>query len=112
VLPLTRSRPMLFVLATMLGLMWLGARNRVETGVRSTRATLMVVGDAIDAYRADNNGRCPESLTALGDEGYLLIEAKDAWGQPLQLTCPGRRHPGRYDLISFGPAGRELERIE
>lgn len=113
-LPWARSRPMLAALGMIVLLLLLGMRARTQTGVRSTRATILTVRHAIDNYRADHKGRCPSSLSALNKEGYLAIEPTDAWGRLLRLTCPGRRNPGEYDLISLGPSGdlRGLHRIE
>jgi general secretion pathway protein G len=95
-------------------LLFLGARERDRAGIRATRATLQVVREAIDAFRADHERRCPDSLAKLREEGYLAVAAEDAWGRPLQLTCPGRRNPDSYDLLSYGPSGdmRGLDRVE
>jgi general secretion pathway protein G len=112
--PWTRSKPLLTALATIALLLLLGMRERDKTGVRSTRATLLVVRDALDAYRADHGGSCPDSLASLREEGYLVIDPKDAWGRPFAFSCPGRRHPDGYDLVSYGASGdqRGLDRIE
>lgn len=95
-------------------LLILGIRQRTRIGVRSTRATLLVVREGLNAYRADNDWRCPPSLDALKQQGYIGVDPVDAWGRPLVLTCPGRRHPQGYDLVSYGPTGdmRGLDRIE
>ena len=113
-LPWTRTRPALAGLSMVALLLFFGARQRQRTGRRSTRATLLVVHQALDAYRADHEQRCPSSLEQLRSEGYLSVAAVDAWGRPLQLTCPGRRNPSTYDLVSFGPSGdmRGLDRVE
>ncbi len=91
-----------------------GMRERSTIGIRSTRATMLVVREGIDAYRADHERRCPASLAVLTKEGYLTVAPVDAWGRPLQLTCPGRRNPQSYDLLSFGPSGdmRGMSRVE
>jgi general secretion pathway protein G len=109
-----RSRALVAALGMVLLLLYFGLRERTRTGIRSTRATLLVVREAIDAYRADHDKRCPASLTSLKDEGYLKVDPIDAWGRPLVLTCPGRRNPEGYDLVSFGPSGdmRGLDRVE
>jgi len=113
-LPWLRSRPLMAALFMMTLLALLGMRQRDQVGIRTTRATLIVVREAIDAYRSDHQKRCPESLATLRDEGYLVIAPEDAWGRPFHLTCPGRRHPDGYDLVSYGPSGdvQGLERIE
>jgi general secretion pathway protein G len=111
---LSRARP--FAVATAMGLfvLLLGARERRKTGVRATRATLSVVHSAVDVYRADHEHKCPPSLTALRTDGYLASDAVDAWGRPLRLTCPGRKDPEGFDLMSDGPDGEmgALSRVE
>jgi general secretion pathway protein G len=113
-LPWTRTRPIFAGLSMVVLLLFFGMREREQTGRRSTRATLLVVHRALDAYRADNDQRCPTSLEQLHSDGYLKTRPSDAWGRPLQLTCPGRRNPSTYDLVSFGPTGdmRGLDRVE
>ncbi|MFT3775367.1 MAG: type II secretion system protein GspG [Minicystis sp.] len=111
---LARARPFAAAIAMMLLLLLLSARERRKTGIRQTRATLGVVHAALDTYRADHERRCPASLQQLKREGYLAIEPLDAWGHPLRLTCPGRRAPDGYDLMSDGPDGEMggLDRVE
>jgi general secretion pathway protein G len=110
----TRSRPAIAALGMIILLLLLGARGRTESGVRSTRAQLLLVRAALDAYRADHQMKCPASLTQLQTEGYMRAKPIDAWGRSLRLTCPGRRNPKSYDLVSLGPEGdtRGLFRIE
>lgn len=113
-LPWVRARPLVAALGMILLLLFLGKRERRRTGIRSTRATIFVVREAVDAYRADHGGRCPKSLGTLDQEDYLKIQPVDAWGRTLLLTCPGRRNKDGYDLISYGPSGdaRGLDRVE
>lgn len=110
----SRARPFAVALLAALSMLLLGARERKKTGVRATRATIGVVHTAVAAYRADHERRCPESLAALKREGYLGIEPTDAWGHSLRLTCPGRKNPEGYDLMSDGPDGElgGLDRVE
>jgi general secretion pathway protein G len=111
---ISRARPFAAGLAMVLLLLFLGARERRKTGERATQATLGVVHVAVDAYRAEHERRCPPSLDALKREGYLAIEPVDAWGHVLRLTCPGRKDPEGYDLMSDGPDGEMggLDRVE
>jgi len=111
---LSRARPFAAAIAMMLLLLLLGARERRKTGIRQTRATLGVVHEAVAAYRAEHDRRCPESLAALQRERYLVIAPVDAWGHPLRLTCPGRKDADGYDLMSDGPDGEMggLDRVE
>ncbi len=110
----TRSRPALATLGMILLFLLLGSRQRTQNGVRTTRAQLLLVRQALDAYRADHQMQCPSSLTQLRNEGYMGNSPTDAWGRPLVLTCPGRRNPESYDLVSLGPEGdaRGIDRIE
>jgi general secretion pathway protein G len=111
---LDRARPFAAGLLMVLLLLVLGARERRKTGIRATRATLGVVHVALSTYRADHERRCPPTLEQLKKEGYLAIDPVDAWGHPLRLTCPGRKDPGGYDLMSDGPDGEMggLDRVE
>lgn len=111
---LNRVRPFVVVIATMLVMILFGVRERRLAGIRSTRATLFTAHQAVEAYLADHEQRCPESMAALTREGYLGEEAVDAWGRPLRLVCPGRESLDGYDLMSDGPDGVPggLDRIE
>ena len=112
--PWLRSRALLAGVVMAVLLLLFGLRERDRIGERSTRARILVVREAIDAFRADHEGGCPQALTALKDQGYLEVDPTDAWGRPLILTCPGRRNPGSYDLVSYGATGdmRGLDRVE
>jgi general secretion pathway protein G len=109
-----RAKPIAAAAVMIALLLLLGARERRLTGIRSTRATLALVHAGVAAYRADHERRCPPSLATLKAEGYIAIDPVDAWGRPLRLTCPGRKDPEGYDLMSDGP-DREiggLDRVE
>ncbi len=112
--PWMRSRALLAGIGMAAVLLVLGMRQRDSIGERSTRATMLVVREGIDAYRADHEGQCPGSLAALEQEGYIHVSPVDAWGRSLTLTCPGRRNPDSYDLVSYGASGdmRGLDRVE
>lgn len=113
-LGLSRARPFLLSLLVLALLVLIGARDRRKTGERATRASLLVVRQGIDSFRADNEGRCPSRLDDLVTKGYLAELPNDAWGRPFRLTCPGRKNPSGYDLSSDGPDGEPggLDRIE
>jgi len=51
----------------------------------------------------ENNGDCPENLSALRADGTLSKEAKDPWGKELQFACPGEENSEGFDLTSSGP---------
>ena len=136
---ISRARPFAAAIAAIAFLLLVGARERRHAGIRSTRATLGVVAQAVDAYRADHEWRCPPALEVLNKDGYLGPPPTDAWGHPFRLTCPSRRSwlgpqtpdqaagqgpqtpqatarrdPGGYDLMSDGPDGEMggLDRVE
>jgi hypothetical protein len=113
-LRLGRVRPFLTG-ALMLGLVFLIAmRERHASGVRQTRAELLRVRRAVDAYLAEHNGGCPPDLEAVKPFGGFKQTPRDAWSSPLRLLCPGRREGSAYELMSDGPDGLAggLDRIE
>lgn len=115
----TRARPFAAVLVVLTLCLWMGARERYRSGVRSTRATLLTARRAVDSFRADSAGQCPQPSTGgnwqeIVARGYLVAPPIDAWGHVLTLTCPSR-HPNKsYDVLSDGPDGQPggLDRIE
>lgn len=113
-LGLSRAKPLAAALGMMMLLLLLGVRERRLVGVRSTRTTLALVHGAVAAYRADHERRCPAALSELRAQGYLAVDPVDAWGRPIRLTCPGRKDPEGYDLMSDGPDGEigGLDRVE
>jgi general secretion pathway protein G len=113
-LRLTRARPFVAVLLVIGLAVLLGTRERQRTGERSTRAALLIVRRAVDAYRADHDGKCPKQLEELESSSLLSELPSDAWGRPLRLLCPSRREGVAYDLSSDGPDGEPggLDRIE
>src|SRR5262245_43502151 len=80
-----RARPFVVGFLVLSALFWFGARERQRTGERATRAALLVTRRAIDAYRADHEGKCPKQLEELETGGYLASLPEDAWGRPLRL---------------------------
>ncbi len=109
-----RVRPVLLLLGIVGFLILIAAREREESGIRETRATLLGVRRVLDAYMAENDGNCPKSLEEALDFGTYERPPRDAWGHPLRLVCPGRRPGERYELLSDGPDGKPggLDRIE
>lgn len=109
-----RVRPILLFGGLVLFLVLIGAREREKSGIRETRALLLGVRRALDAYMAENDGACPKSLEEVLDYGSFESIPYDAWGNPLRLVCPARRPGERYELLSDGPDGKPggLDRIE
>src|SRR3954452_7240812 len=113
-LGLARIRAFFLGMVVVSLLVLLGMRERQRTGERSTRAALLVVRRALDAFRADHEGKCPKQLEELESGRYLKDLPDDAWGRPLRLACPSRREGVAHDLSSDGPDGEPggLDRIE
>jgi general secretion pathway protein G len=113
-LGLYRLRPLLAVVGVVGLLVMILLRERQDSGIRRTRALLLDVRQAVDAYLADHKGQCPESFAALSDYGSFKATPRDAWGQPLTLICPGAEPGEAYRLVSAGPDGLAggLDRIE
>ncbi len=75
-----------------------------------TRTTIARVMQAVEAFRADHDGRCPTTLAELVSPGgrrdpYLARFPSDGWGRPFRYQCPGRKYPRSVDLTSAGPSG-------
>lgn len=111
---LARVRPFFGAALLLAAVVLLGMRERQRTGERATRASILVARRAVDAYRADHDGKCPRQIEELQSAGYVMEAPDDAWGRPLRLVCPGREDPASYDLMSDGPDGEPggLDRIE
>lgn len=82
--------------------------------LRSTRAELLLVHQAMTKFRADHPGVCPKHLGELVTAGYLRRPPVDGWNRPLRLRCPARQGPSSYALSSDGPDGIAggLDRVE
>jgi general secretion pathway protein G len=111
---LGRLRPFVVIFGAVFFVTFVGVRERRASGVRQTRATLVGVRRAVDAYLADHDGGCPPSLEKAAEEAHVEVTPRDAWGRPLRLVCPGRWEGARYELMSDGPDGEPggLDRIE
>jgi general secretion pathway protein G len=101
------------VLAAAVVLLGAWALLRVESrrrAVHATRASIANVMRAVEAFRADHEGRCPAGAAQLvaptdGHEPYLARAPRDGWGRALRIACPGRLHPASADVTSAGPSG-------
>lgn len=109
-----RLRPIALVCAVIGFVLLVGARERRQSGIRETRATLGSLRRAVDAYLAENNGACPSGLDRVLEFSSYKQVPRDAWGNALRLVCPSRRPDERYELISDGPDGKPggLDRVE
>jgi len=109
-----RLRPVVLVCSAVGFIILVGARERRQSGVRETRATLGSMRRAVDAYLAENQGSCPPQLDRVLEFSSFKQAPRDAWGNPLRLICPSRRSDERYELLSDGPDGKPggLDRVE
>ena len=112
---LGRVRPIALGLAIATLLVLIGMHEHREAGIRRTRATLLVVRPAIEAYMADHDGGCPPALSVLPEQYARFKEPpSDAWGHRLRLICPADARGLSYVLESGGPDGEPggLDRIQ
>lgn len=112
---LGRVRPVAAGLGLVAVLVLIVMHEQRQTGMRRTRATLLGVRPAIEAYMADHDGACPPALSALTEQYARFREPpRDAWGQQLRLICPADQHGKSYVLESGGPDGEPggLDRIQ
>jgi general secretion pathway protein G len=109
-----RGLQVLGVVAVVAVSVLLYRRERHAADVRATRAEIGTTADAVALWRADHDRTCPGSMADLVSGGYLHEVARDAWGRPLRVTCPGRRDPLGFDVTSDGPDGEPggLDRVE
>ncbi len=109
-----RARPFVWALFGVLLVVAIGVRERRAAGVRRTKAIMHDVRSALDRYLAANDGQCPRRFSQLEKYGRVRGIPKDAWGNPLRLTCPAPRGDLPYALSSDGPDGHwgGLDRIE
>lgn len=78
----------------------------VKARETSLKKSLFVMRDVIDQYAADQ-GRYPDTLQALVDQGYLralpvdpFTRASDTWIEVMEDTADGEDMPGVFDLHS------------
>lgn len=112
---LGRVRPIVLVVGVVVVVVMIGVNEHREAGIRRTRATLLGVRPAIEAYMADHDGGCPPTLGALAAQYARFKEPPaDAWGNPLRLICPADALGKSYVLESGGPDGVPggLDRIQ
>ena len=112
---LGRVRPIAIGLGIAGVLVLIGVHEHRQAGIRRTRATLLGVRPAIEAYMADHDGGCPPSLGVLPAEYARFKEPpSDAWGKQLRLICPAEKLGKSYVLESGGPDGEPggLDRIQ
>jgi general secretion pathway protein G len=62
------------------------------------------VAEASIMYMQLPGGACPKSVDELIAQGDLRKnDAKDPWGTPYTLRCPGTQDPDGVDIVSAGP---------
>lgn len=85
----------------------------------AAQSQIATFGTALDAFEVDN-GYYPKGRNGLQDlvqqprdaqnwrGPYLKGEIPlDPWLNPYTYECPGKHNPSGYDVMSFGPDGRE-----
>ncbi|HEY2517599.1 MAG TPA: type II secretion system protein GspG [Polyangiaceae bacterium] len=109
-----RARLVVGALAVLIPVILVRQREERLASVRATRATIDVADRTVASYRADHAGACPRDLRELVSGGYARDVPVDAWGHALRLTCPGRRDPRGFEVMSDGPDGESggLDRVE
>lgn len=109
-----RVRVVLLVVTGLAIIIAIHGREEKSAGIRATRASITTMVHAVSMFRADHGNACPHELTELVAQGYSHDIPLDAWGRPLRLTCPGRRDPRGFEIVSDGPDGIPggLDRVE
>lgn len=109
-----RSRQVLLAIGAVTIFALLNRVERSASDVRATRSRITTTTNAVAAWRADHDRKCPPSLADLVSAGYLTELPRDAWGHPLRIVCPGRRRSQDFEVSSDGPDGRPggLDRVE
>lgn len=109
-----RSRQAVVVVGAVTIFALLHRVERSASDLRATRNRITVTTNAVAAWRADHDRKCPASLADLVNAGYLTELPRDAWGHALRVTCPGRKQPQDFEVSSDGPDGRPggLDRVE
>jgi hypothetical protein len=81
----------------------LNERSCRPGNARLTEMRLKIAEEATIQFMIEEP-RCPKGLEELVRRGYLdAVHAKDAWGTPIQLVCPGNRDVEGCDAASAGP---------
>ncbi len=109
-----RLRAVLALGFGLLVVVTIAARERRRAGIRETRATLVDMRRATEAYIAEHQGACPTRLDDVLPYTRRQRLPLDAWGNGLRLTCPGKQPNSDFELTSDGPDGEPggLDRIE
>jgi hypothetical protein len=68
------------------------------------RGQVRFVSDAIERWSDAHRARCPASLDALRQEGFLVAPAVDPWDEPLLYGCV--ESPRTFVVVSKGPDRR------
>lgn len=90
-----------------------------QARITAAQTQISTFGTALDAYEVDN-GSYPRGSEGLEDlvnqprdaknwKGPYIKDAipRDPWGNAYVYECPGKQNPNGYDLLSYGPDGKE-----
>jgi len=81
-------------------------KHWVESRLKIAQIQVRDVTHTVEQFVISRD-QCP-TLDQLLAEGYLRNAARDPWGTPLQLRCPGQHARDGADVVSAGP-DKELE---
>lgn len=100
-------------------LLYDGSGRTKEAKITAARAQLATITKALNAYMADLHRypttfedldplvACPANSAPSAWHGpYLEKIPVDPWGNPFIYTCPGKRNPQAFDLVSAGEDGQ------
>jgi len=104
------------LVGAILSLLFFPGRTDENMHEKSTMAQINVVVYALNMFKEDN-GRYPtpaEGLDALVHSPAGLTNWRqsmvevplDSWGNNFRYSCPGKKNPGSFDVISAGPDGK------
>lgn len=90
-----------------------------QARVTAAQTQISTFGTALDAYEVDN-GSYPRGSGGLDELVQQPRDAKnwkgpyikgeiprDPWGNAYLYECPGKQNPNGYDIMSYGPDGKE-----
>lgn len=90
-----------------------------QARITAAQTQISTFGTALDAFEVDN-GSYPRGSEGLQDlvtqprdtknwKGPYIKDAipRDPWGNAYIYECPGKQNPNGYDLLSYGPDGKE-----
>ena len=96
-------RPILAFAALLASVLAIAARERNQSGLRQTRASLQHTRRAVESFMAEHDGGCPATLQEVAPYTKRKQVLHDAWGQLPRFKCPSKRTELGYEIVSDGP---------